>query len=112
MASRYDSNGSLSPWTDDWSRCITTSPVPIPPQPWALVEEDHHHARSPGRARAGCRWSTDEYARLMSSVRHSRKAADSKGRPVVLQFATLVSFRGLDLWTIWGVQLPACLPHA
>ena len=48
----------------------------------------------------------------MSSVRHSRKAADSKGRPVVPQFATLVVFRELDVRTILGVQLPTCLPHA
>ena len=48
----------------------------------------------------------------MSSVRHSRKAADSKGRPVVPQFATLVLFRDPDVPTILGVQLPACLPHA
>ena len=37
-----------------------------------------------------------------------RKAADSTGRPVVSQFATLVLFRGLDPWTICGVQLPSC----
>ena len=52
MTSRHDSNGPLSPWTDDRSRCITTSPVPCAPQPWAHVEEDHHHARSP-RPRKG-----------------------------------------------------------
>ena len=38
--------------------------------------------------------------------------AGSRGRLIVPQFATLVFFRGLDLWTIWGVQLPACLPQA
>ena len=112
MASRHDSNGPLSPWTDDRSRCVTISPVPVQPTnhgpmpkktttiPGALVS-----------ARAGCRWLTEDYARLMSSVRLSRKAADSTGRPVVPQFATLV-FRGLDPWTILGVQLPACLRRA
>ena len=69
--------------------------------PGALVEQ--------GLDVAGWRRSTRG---LIGSVRHSRKAADSKGRPVVPQFATLVLFHGLDLWTIWGVQLPACLPHA
>ena len=29
VASRHDSNGPLSPWTDDRSRCITTSPSPL-----------------------------------------------------------------------------------
>ena len=41
-----------------------------------------------------------------------RKATDSKGRLLVRQFAALVLFRGLDVRTIWGVQLPACLRHA
>lgn len=40
-------------------------------------------------ARAGCRWLTAEYARPMSSVRHSRKAADGKRMPIVPQFATV-----------------------
>ena len=50
---------------DDFPRTLCT------PQPWAHVEAGYHHARSSGRARAGCRWSTEEYARLMSSVRDS-----------------------------------------
>ena len=29
MASRHDSNGPLSPWTDDQSRCITSSARPL-----------------------------------------------------------------------------------
>ena len=40
-----------------------------------------------------------------------RKAVVGKRRPVVPQFATLV-FRGLDVGTIWGVQLPSCLRRA
>ena len=51
VASRHDSNGPLSPRTDDQSRCITTSPVPVRPpnqgpmskqtttMPGALVEQ-------------------------------------------------------------------------
>ena len=51
VASRHDSNGPLSPWTDDQSRCITTSPGPCAPpnhgplskktttMPGALVEQ-------------------------------------------------------------------------
>ena len=51
VASRHDSNGPLSPWTDDQSRCITSSQAPVHPRnhgpmskktttmPGALVEQ-------------------------------------------------------------------------